>query len=97
MEPGRLHLDPFGNLHICQGISVGNLFERSLKQICDSYDPQADPVIGPILEGGPTRLAEVHGCDGKKNYADACHMCFETRLALRERFPEILTPVQMYE
>ena len=26
-EPGRSHLDPLGNLHICQGISLGNVFE----------------------------------------------------------------------
>ncbi|HJW84777.1 MAG TPA: hypothetical protein VJ754_10775, partial [Anaerolineae bacterium] len=29
-EPGRVHVDPFGNLHICQGISLGNLFQSSL-------------------------------------------------------------------
>ena len=34
-EPGRVHLDPLGNLHICQGIVIGNLFEKPLKQICD--------------------------------------------------------------
>ena len=24
-QPERIHVDPFGNLHICQGISIGNL------------------------------------------------------------------------
>jgi len=33
-EPERLHVDPFGNVHICQGISIGNLFERSLEEVC---------------------------------------------------------------
>jgi hypothetical protein len=37
-EPGRLHVDPFGNLHICQGISIGNLL-TPLGEICRSYDP----------------------------------------------------------
>jgi hypothetical protein len=26
-EPGRIHLDPLGNIHICQGIVIGNVFE----------------------------------------------------------------------
>jgi pyruvate-formate lyase-activating enzyme len=96
LEPERLHLDPMGNLHVCQGISIGNLFEQPLRDICESYDPEADPVIGPILDGGPARLAEKHRCNAKDKYADACHLCFETRSALRDRFPQILTPAQMY-
>jgi hypothetical protein len=96
LEPGRLHLDPMGNLHVCQGISIGNLFERPLREICEGYDPEADPIIGPILEGGPVRLADTQGNKGKDKYADACHMCFEIRRALQARFPGILTPAQMY-
>jgi hypothetical protein len=34
-DPGRAHLDPLGNLHICQGISLGNIFEIPLKELCD--------------------------------------------------------------
>ena len=34
-EPGRIHLDPFGNLQICQGIAIGNLFEKPLQR-CSS-------------------------------------------------------------
>ena len=25
-DPGRVHLDPLGNVHICQGLSMGNVF-----------------------------------------------------------------------
>ena len=37
-----------------------------------------------------------YGLDHKKHYADACHACYDARLALRARFPEILAPDQMY-
>jgi hypothetical protein len=30
------------------------------------------------------------------SYADACHLCYEARRSLRERFPEVLLPDQMY-
>ncbi len=95
-EPGRVHLDPMGNLHICQGISIGNIFQRPLREICDSYDPDAHPVCGPLLAGGPVALVETYQLRHEPAYADACHLCYEARQRLRERFPEILCPDQMY-
>jgi len=95
-EPGRVHVDPMGNLHICQGISIGNLYRRSLAEICERYDPDSDPVIGPLLEGGPAALVCRYGLSHESAYADACHLCYEARRALRSRFPKILGPDQMY-
>jgi MoaA/NifB/PqqE/SkfB family radical SAM enzyme len=95
-DPGRLHVDPFGNLHICQGISVGNLFDKPLREICAAYDPEAHPVIGPLLAGGPAELVRRYELTHRKKYADACHACYEARRALRSRYPEILGPDQMY-
>jgi hypothetical protein len=95
-DPGRLHVDPFGNLHVCQGLIIGNLFERPLKQIVKEYQPDAHPICGPLLEGGPAALFSEFGLEPRPAYADACQMCYEGRLALRPRFPEILGPDQMY-
>jgi len=95
-DPGRAHLDPFGNLHICQGISIGNVFKRPLKDIFESYYAGAHPICGPLLKGGPVGLVEEYDLPHADRYADACHLCYECRLALRERFPDVLTPDQMY-
>lgn len=95
-EPGRVHLDPLGNLHICQGVVIGNLFERPLKQICQAYDADAHPVCGPLLAGGPAALMEEYNLPHRSHYADACHLCYEARAALRTRFPQVLQPDQMY-
>jgi len=95
-EPGRIHLDPFGNLHICQGIVIGNLFETPLKEICEGYDPDSHPICGPLLKGGPVTLMKSYNLEPESTYADACHMCYEARLLLRSRLPEVLTPDQMY-
>jgi hypothetical protein len=95
-EPGRLHVDPFGNLHICQGISVGNLFRTPLSEICERYDPHSHPITGPLLRGGPAELVRHYELAHQEGYADACHLCCETCRALRERFPGILVPDQMY-
>ncbi|MGD8278812.1 MAG: radical SAM protein [Gemmatimonadota bacterium] len=95
-EPGRVHLDPFGNLHICQGIVMGNLFRSPLREICEAWDPDAHPVTGPLLSGGPLELARRYGVPIAGAYADACHLCYETRIALRSRFPAELGPPRMY-
>jgi MoaA/NifB/PqqE/SkfB family radical SAM enzyme len=95
-EPGRIHVDPLGNLHICQGLIIGNLFERPLKEICEGYDPDMHPVCSLLLEGGPAALVSEYNLPHEARYADACHLCYEARLALRGRFPKRLGPDQMY-
>ncbi len=95
-EPGRVHVDPLGNVHICQGISIGNMFRTPLTEICAAYDPDAHPITGPLLHGGPAKLVRRHGLLHAERYADACHLCDQARHALRGRFPEVLTPDQMY-
>jgi hypothetical protein len=96
VEPGRVHLDPLGHLHICQGISIGNLFEKPLKEICATYDPDRHPITGPLLSGGPAELVRAYDLPLKQNFADACHLCYTSRLELRERFAELLAPDQVY-
>ncbi len=95
-EPGRVHVDPFGYVHLCQGLVLGNLFRTPLREICAAYDPARHPIAGPLLQGGPAELVRRYDVAPDEEYADACHLCYEARLALRGRFPEILTPDQMY-
>jgi MoaA/NifB/PqqE/SkfB family radical SAM enzyme len=95
-DPGRVHLDPFGNVHVCQGITIGNVHQNSLKQIWEKYDPESHPVIGPLLRGGPVELVKTYDLPHADSYADACHFCYESRVTLRSRFPDILAPDQMY-
>jgi MoaA/NifB/PqqE/SkfB family radical SAM enzyme len=95
-DPGRVHVDPMGNLHLCQGLSMGNLFERPLSEIVSTYNPQAHPIAGPLLAGGPAALVEQYGLPHEEAYVDACHLCYTARDVLRERFPEYLGPGQMY-
>jgi MoaA/NifB/PqqE/SkfB family radical SAM enzyme len=95
-EPGRVHLDPFGNLHICQGIVIGNLFEKPLKQICEEYDASVHPICKPLMDGGPVALVEQYDLEHDAEYADGCHLCYSMRLKLRDEFPNQLGPDQMY-
>ena len=95
-NPGRVHVDPFGYLHICQGISIGNLLERPLTEIVAEFSPDEHPIVGPLLDGGPAEIIRRYDLEHEDGYADHCHLCYESRRALRSRFPEVLTPDQMY-
>ena len=94
--PERIHVDPFGNLHICQGISIGNLLKRSLKEIMRDYDADDHPIVGPLVAGGPAEIVRRYDLPHQDGYADHCHLCYKSRYTLRERFPNVLTPDQMY-
>lgn len=95
-EPERLHLDPFGHLHLCQGISLGNIFHTPLAEICTRYDPATHPITGPLLNGGPAELVRQYGLAHEPGYADACHLCYAARTLLRGSFLDTLVPDQMY-
>jgi hypothetical protein len=60
------------------------------------YDADEHPIVGPLLAGGPAEIVRRYDVPHQEGYADHCHLCYESRCALRERFPEVLTPDQMY-
>lgn len=92
----RVHIDPFGYVHVCQGISIGNAWHKSFSQIIGEYDPYKNPILEPLVRGGPVTLVEKFGLPHEEAYADACHLCYAARLLLRGEYPEILAPNQMY-
>ena len=95
-DPGRLHVDAYGHLHVCQGLVMGNLWRQPLKEIVAGYAPGHHPIIGPLAEGGPVALVKRYDLDHEASYIDACHLCYLARSALRERFPEYLAPATVY-
>ncbi len=96
INPGRVHVDAYGNVHGCQGLVIGNLWQTPLKDLLEQYDPPTHPIIGPLLEGGPVALVERYGLAHEAAYIDACHLCYLARDALRTRYAELLAPAQVY-
>jgi hypothetical protein len=96
-DPKRVHLDPFGHLHLCQGLSMGNIWKTPLGTVLEDWKPESHPVVGPLLSGGPAALAREHDVDPEPSgYVDACHLCYLARKSLMETFPDILVPPQVY-
>ncbi|MBI9078086.1 MAG: hypothetical protein JEZ02_22000 [Desulfatibacillum sp.] len=96
VAPKRVHVDSFGFVHLCQGVCIGNMFEKPLSQIMAEFDAREHPICGPLVRGGPFELARVHGLDLDQEFVDECHCCFVVRRALRDKFPEFLAPPQVY-
>jgi len=93
---GRIHVDPFGNAHICQGLSIGNFWEKPLSELIRDYKPEYHPICGPIIRGGPAQLVKEYEIEHENEYVDECHLCYLARLSLIEKFPKYLAPKQVY-
>ena len=92
----RVHVDPLGYVHVCQGISIGNAWKKPFSKIIEEYAPSENPILEPLVRGGPAALVEKFSLPHDEVYADACHLCSAARLMLRNKYPDILVPDQMY-
>ena len=95
-DPRRVHLDGYGNIHLCQGLSMGNMWETPLSEIVKGYDADSHPICKPLVDGGPARLIQQYNVPHEDEYVDACHICYLARRALLDRFPQYLAPRLVY-
>jgi len=95
-SPSRAHVDPFGHVQICQGISSGNLWQEPLSEIMAGYRAEDHPICAPLLRGGPAELARELGVQTDAGYVSACHLCYSVRKAAINNHPDQLAPRQVY-
>jgi len=93
---GRVHIDSFGNVHICQGLSIGNMWQTPLSKLIKNYDAYTHPICGPLIRGGPAKLVREYDVEHEDKYVDECHLCYHCRLSLIDKFPYYLAPRQVY-
>jgi len=95
-SPSRVHVDHYGHVHLCQGLSMGNMWQRPLSMLVLEYEADSHPICGPLVKGGPALLARQYNMDSEGVYVDECHFCYFVRRTLVDRFPEYLAPRQVY-
>jgi len=95
-SPSRVHVDQYGHVHVCQGLSMGNMWQRPLSVLALEYEADSHPICGPLAKGGPALLAKKYDVDHEGEYVDECHFCYLVRRSLVDRFPEYLAPKQVY-
>ena len=42
---GRVHIDPFGYVHVCQGITIGNMKQTPLPKLIADFNPEKHPIL----------------------------------------------------
>ena len=95
-SPGRVHVDAFGWVHLCQGICMGNAWETPLSELIRAYDANENPIARTLIAGGPAGLAAEFGMSADAGYVDACHLCYTVRKSLIDRYPRQLAPRRLY-
>jgi hypothetical protein len=95
-NPKRVHLDAYGNVHLCQGLSMDNMWDVPLSKIIKQYNADSHPICRPLVNGGPAGLARDYDAQCEDEYVDACHMCYLVRRGLIDRFPQYLAPRLVY-
>ena len=95
-HPDTIFIDPLGNAQICQGISIGNIWENSLTNLLEKFDTNPHPIYGPLVHDGPKGLADEYGIIPMQEFQTACQLCYGIRRLLLSQFPEYLSPPQVY-
>jgi hypothetical protein len=95
-DPDTIFIDPLGNTQICQGISIGNIWEDTLPNLMEKFEIDSHPIYGPIVHFGPKGLADEYRVIPLQEYQNACQLCYAVRRLLLSQFPEYLSPPQVY-
>ncbi len=95
-HPKRVHIDALGNVHICQGLSMGNMWKTPLSELVSKYDCKKHPICKHLVDGGPAKLSETYNAGHSEEHVSECHFCYYIRKSLIEKFPEYLAPKQVY-
>jgi hypothetical protein len=95
-SPSRVHVDHYGHVHLCQGLSMGNMWQHQLSSLIREYQADSHPICAPLAKGGPALLASQYDVEHEPGYVDECHFCYLVRRALVGRFPDYLAPKEVY-
>jgi hypothetical protein len=89
-SPMGVDVDEFGFVTICPGLSIGNTYAISLREIVEKYNYKNHAVIAALYENGIEGLMNLASCNGfvpEEAYVNGCHFCYEARKFLRGFFP----------
>lgn len=98
-NPAMVWIDPYGNVMVCYGIIIGNVYRQSFNDIIAGYSENHNIITKIIAHNGPKGLYELALEKGYKfdnGFYDECDLCYQSRSILQKDFPEILGPGECY-
>ncbi|MBN1117081.1 MAG: 4Fe-4S cluster-binding domain-containing protein [Bacteroidales bacterium] len=98
-NPAMVWIDPYGNVMICYGIVIGNVFQTPFREIVENYNVSAIPILEKLDKEGPKGLfseALEQGLIVPEEFYDECDLCYQSRKYLRNLYPEVFKPDECY-
>lgn len=95
MNPSMVWVDCYGNVMICYGIIIGNVFKTDFSTIISEYTPKQNKIISILAKQGPKglyELAQTLKIQTPHEFYDECDVCFSCRKALQKHFEELGPP-----
>jgi hypothetical protein len=99
-NPSGIAIDPFGYVTLCHGIAIGNTRTKPLPTILAEYRLERHPILHAIATSGPLgllNLLDSEEVDLTPGYVSSCHLCYDLRKRLRDRYPDYLAPSNCYD
>lgn len=95
MNPTMVWIDCYGNVMICYGIIIGNIYNTPFATIIKNYSPQQNTLLQELSAHGPKglhALAKSKGIEMPEEYFDECDLCYTSRKKLQTYYAELGPP-----
>jgi hypothetical protein len=84
----NLRFLPNGDVNICRGLCIGNVFVDTIESILENYDPYHNRIISMLMDGGIKRLVESSRERGTpvdvNQYYGLCDLCADCIKVLKK-------------
>ena len=81
-SPDKVHslrFLPNGDVHICRAAILGNIYQSTISDLIESYDPYSDIILSRLLDQGVEGLVDMVASSGgqidPQNYFGRCDLC----------------------
>jgi len=97
----ELHIDPYGNIQTNCGMILARLHETTPRTVLARGPEKANRFVSIVCQRGPLGLAEWarrrHGFELPETVTQTCELCYLTRSFLRQFYPDVFGPAEVYE
>ncbi|BEH03143.1 hypothetical protein brsh051_24240 [Brooklawnia propionicigenes] len=90
-SPDKVHslrFLPNGDVHICRAAILGNIYQSTITELLDSYDPFSDPILLTLLDQGVDGLVDQVASNGghidPQDYFGQCDLCADCMRFLKK-------------
>ncbi len=96
----ELHIDPYDNIQTNCGVVLGKADRKTVGQLIEEGPGNANFISRMLAGDGPLQLArwahDIHGFAPPERAPSKCGLCYVTRRFLRQFYPDILGPEEVY-